>query len=81
MAILALAELDCIKMDWVEKMVINFFVNMKVNCNKVIYDVGNGLRTIHIFNWHTYSIKVLEIKIRQLLQMTNCFFAYQKLRA
>ena len=81
MAILALAELDCIKMDWVEKMVINFFVNMKVNCNKVIYDVENGLRTIHIFNWHTYSIKVLEIKIRQLLQMTNCFFAYQKLRA
>ena len=62
-------------------MVINFFVKMKVNCNKVIYDVENGLRSIHIFNSHTYSTKVLEIKIDQLLQMTNCFFAYQKLRA
>ena len=31
-------------------MVINFFVKMKVNCNKVIYDVENGLRSIHIFN-------------------------------
>ena len=62
-------------------MVINFLVKMKVNCNKVIYDVENGLRSIHIFNSHTYSIEVLEIKIRQLLQMTNCFFAYQKLRA
>ena len=30
-------------------MVINFFVKMKVNCNKVIYDVENGLRSIHIF--------------------------------
>ena len=80
MAILALTELDCIKMDWVENGN-HFFVKMKVNCNKVIYDVENGLRSIHIFNSHTYSIKVLEIKIRQLLQMTNCFFAYQKLRA
>ena len=62
-------------------MVINFFVKTKENCNKVIYDVENGLRSIHLFNSHTYSIKVMEIKIRQLLQMTNCFFAYQKLRA
>ena len=80
MAILALTELDCIKMDWVQNGN-QFFVKMKVNCNKVIYDVENGLRSIHIFNSHTYSNKVLEIKIRQLLQMTNCFFAYQKLRA
>ena len=72
MAILALTELDCIKMDWVQNGN-QFFVKMKVNCNKVIYDVENGLRSIHIFNWHTYSIKVLA--------MTNCFFAYQKLRA
>ena len=43
MATLALTEL-------VEKMVINFFVKMKVNCNKIIYDVENGLRSIHIFN-------------------------------
>ena len=78
MAILALAELDCIKMDWVEKMVINFFVNMKVNCNKVIYDVENGLRTIHIFNWHTYSIKVLEIKIRQLFANDELFLCLSK---
>ena len=62
-------------------MVINFFVKMKENCNKVIYAVENGLRSIDVFNSHTYSIKVMEIKIRQLLQMTNCFFAYQKLRA
>ena len=62
-------------------MVINFFVKMKENCNKVIYDVENGLRSIHVFNSHTYSIKVMEIKIRKLLQMMNCFFAYQKLRA
>ena len=80
MAILALTELDCIKMDWVQNGN-QFFGKMKVNCNKVIYDVENGLRSIHIFNSHTYSIKVLEIKIRQLLQMTNCFFTYQKLRA
>ena len=80
MAILALTELDCIKM--VElKMVINFFEKMKENCHKVIYDVENGPRSIHVFNSHTYSIKVMEIKIRKLLQMTNCFFAYQKLRA
>ena len=58
-------------------MVINFFLKMKVNCNKVIYDVENGAK----INSHTYSIKFMEIKIRQLLQMTNCFFAYQKLRA
>ena len=58
-------------------MVINFFLKMKVNCNKVIYCVENGSK----INSHTYSIKVMEIKIRQLLQMTNCFFAYQKLRA
>ena len=62
-------------------MVINFFVKMKENCNKVIYDVENGLRSIHVFNSHTYSIKVMEIKIRKFLQITNCFFAYQKLRA
>ena len=80
MAILALTELDCIKMDWVQNGN-QFFVKMKVNCNKVIYDVENGLRSIHIFNSHTYSIKVLQIKIRKLLQMTNCFFAYQKPRA
>ena len=51
MAILALTELDCIKMDWVQNGN-QFFVKMKVNCNKLIYDVENGQ------DQFTYSIHI-----------------------
>ena len=60
-------------------MIINFFVKIIANCNKVIYDVEKPLRSIHIW-LRILQITFLKLKFRHLLQMTNCFFAYQKLR-
>ena len=60
-------------------MIINFFVKMIANCNKVIYDVEKPLRSIHIW-LRILQITFLKLKFRHLFQMTNFFFAYQKLR-
>ena len=78
MAILAVIELDCIKMDW-KKNDNLLLVKIISICNKEIFGVEKSSK----FNQRTaenFEDQIFEIKNVPTLQMTNCFFAYQKLK-
>ena len=75
MAVLAVIELDCIKM----VIIIFFLVKLISICDKEIFGVEKPSK----FNQRTaanFADQNFEIKMCQLLQMTSCFFAYQKLK-